>query len=142
MLEFSRQADYAVRAVIELSHYPRGTLLHSEEIANRQDVPAKYFPTVIRNLVRAGIIKTYRGSHGGVSLAEDPEGISLRDVIEAVDGPLLLNRCDLQPGDCRTGDGEQCALHDFWARMAGDILDVLEHTNFADLADDEIELGF
>jgi Rrf2 family protein len=141
VLEFSRQADYAVRAVLELSHFPQGTLMHSIEIAERQDVPAKYFPTVIRNLVRAGIINTYRGSRGGVSLAEAPHEITLRDVIEAVDGPINLNRCGLQSDGCRDGVDEHCTMHDFWERMALNILEVLENTSFADLANNELDMG-
>lgn len=139
MLEFSRQADYAVRIVIELSHVPQGTLMHSSVIAARRDIPVKYLPTVVRNLVRAGIIETFRGSKGGVALAEPPQSITLRDVIEAVDGPLLLNRCQLRPGDCRDNDEESCALHDFWEHMAWDILGVLDNKNFSDLMASELE---
>jgi Rrf2 family protein len=134
MFEFSRQADYAVRAVIELSLAPRGILIQSVDISERRDIPVKYLSTVIRNLVRAGIINTYRGSRGGIMLAEAPESITLRDVIEAVDGPLLLNRCLIQPGDCRLDDQHTCRLHEFWDSMAQNILEELEGTDFAQLS--------
>lgn len=137
-MEFSRQADYAVRAVLELSHLPQGGLLHSSEIAKKQDIPDKYLPTIIRTLVRAGLIRTFRGSHGGVSLASPPEEITLRDVVEAVDGPMLLNRCQLQPGECRTGSEDTCKLHDFWIKLADDVQQQMGAITFTQLADAEL----
>lgn len=137
-MEFSRQADYAVRAVLELSHVPEGGLLNSSEIAKKQGIPEKYLPTIIRTLVRAGLIRTFRGSNGGVTLAASPISISLLDVVVAVDGPLLLNRCQLQPGECRIDRGDTCSMHDFWSDLSGDIQDQMGATNFAELAEDEL----
>ncbi len=139
-MEFSRQADYAVRAVLELSQKPRGGLVHSSEIAKKQEIPSKYLPTIIRTLARAGLIRTFRGSNGGVSLAVPPDDISLRDVVEAVDGPLLLNRCQLQPGECRGLDDETCTLHDFWMAMARDVQEQMAAVSFAEMADAELEM--
>lgn len=137
-MEFSRQADYAVRAVLELSHQPAGGLLHSSEIANKQDIPEKYLPTIIRTLVRAGLIRTFRGSHGGVSLASPAAEITLREVVEAVDGPLIFNRCQLQPGGCHIDTGDTCMLHDFWLGLADDVQRQMAATNFEQLADAEL----
>ena len=133
-MEFSRQADYAVRTIVELSHRPEGELLHSSEIALNRDIPEKYLPTIIRTLARAGIIRTFRGSNGGVCLNNPPEDITLRDVVEAIDGPLLMNRCQLQPGECRRDNGDKCNIHDFWENMAEDILKELEEVDFSELA--------
>lgn len=133
-MEFSRQADYAVRAIVELSHRPEGELLHSSEIACNQDIPERYLPTIIRTLARAGIIRTLRGSHGGVSLTNPPADITLREVVEAIDGPLLMNRCQLQPGECRRDNGDKCDIHVFWENLAQDILNELEGVDFSELA--------
>lgn len=134
-MEISRQADYAIRAIIDLAILPHGTLTQTREIAVRQDIPGKYLPTIVRTLARSGLLRTLRGSHGGVSLARPAPDITLRDVVEAIDGPLLLNRCLIRPGECG-GDGRDnlCSLHRFWERLVEDIQADLEAVNFGDLA--------
>lgn len=134
-MEISRQADYAIRAIMDLAVMPHGTLVQTREIASRQNIPEKYLPTIVRTLARAGLLRTLRGSHGGVSLARPAMEITLRDVVEAIDGPVLLNRCMIRPGECG-GDGHEtlCALHEFWERLVQDIHDDLDAVNFGDLA--------
>jgi Rrf2 family protein len=140
-MEISRQADYAVRAIMELSRHGEGERLQSSDIAARGGIPEKHITTIIRSLARGGIIRTYRGSRGGVTLASPPGEITLRSVVEAIDGPLLLNRCRLQPGSCAGGNGERCAVHDYWERMTDDILDELESVSFAQLAEADLVDG-
>lgn len=139
-MEISRQADYAIRTIIDLAILPHGTLTQTREIAVRQDIPEKYLPTIVRTLARSGLLRTLRGSHGGVSLARPAPDITLRDVVEAIDGPLLLNRCLIRPGECG-GDGRDnlCSLHRFWERLVEDIQADLEAINFGDLAAGNVE---
>ena len=134
-MELSRQADYAVRTVIELAKAPAGSLLHTGDIANRQNIPEKYLPSIVRTLARAGLLRTMRGSQGGISLAQRPEEITLLDVVEAIDGQMLLNRCLIRPGECARG-GNLCKLHDFWKLMTAEIEERLAGVNFLELAAD------
>lgn len=119
-MEISRQADYAVRAVRELAKAGPGALIQTQTIAANQQIPAKYLPTIIRTLARAGLLRTLRGSQGGVSLARQPHAISLLEVVEAIDGPVLLNRCKIRPGECRP-KSSPCLLHHFWESLAVEI---------------------
>ena len=129
-MEISRQADYAVRAILDLAHFPSGELTQTREIARRQEIPEKYLPTIVRTLARAGLLRTLRGSHGGISLARTPEQITLRQVVEAIDGPVLLNRCLIRPGECAvTGDG-LCSLHRFRTQMVDEITAKMDAINF------------
>jgi Rrf2 family protein len=118
-MELSRQADYAVRTVMELAQSPPGTLLQTREIARRQDIPERYLPTIVRTLARSGLLRTLRGSKGGVSLARPSNSINLLDVVEAIDGPVLLNRCRIRPGECSRD--VPCRLHGFWERLVEEI---------------------
>lgn len=133
-MEISRQADYAIRAILDLARIPAGELTQTREIANRQEIPEKYLPTIVRTLARAGLIRTLRGSHGGVSLSRAANEITLRDVVEAIDGPILLNRCHIMPGECSVGDSGFCSLHDFWEMMVKEIRFKMDQINFGDLA--------
>jgi len=138
-MELSRQADYAVRTVIELAQAPPGTLLQTREIARRQEIPEKYLPTIVRTLARAGLLRTLKGSQGGVSLARSPEDINLLDVVEAVEGPVLLNRCLIRPGECSNNDGEKpCLLHHFWQKMVKEIEKEMRSINFRELAENTL----
>ena len=133
-MEISRQADYAIRAILDLSGMPSGELTQTRDIARRQEIPEKYLPTIVRTLARAGLLRTLRGSHGGVTLARPPKEITLRQVVEAVDGPVLLNRCLLRPGECTVGDSGYCSMHFFWENMVKEIEERLDAINFGDLA--------
>lgn len=135
-MEISRQADYAIRTIMDLATLPHGALVQTREVAARQEIPEKYLPTIVRTLARSGLLRTLRGSHGGISLARDASRITLRDVVEAIDGPVLLNRCLIRPGECcgNGGDSEVCALHGFWEKLVEDIHNDMDEVNFADLA--------
>ncbi|MBI5870516.1 MAG: Rrf2 family transcriptional regulator [Actinobacteria bacterium] len=133
-MEISRQADYAIRAILDLARIPEGELTQTREIAHRQEIPEKYLPTIVRTLARSGLIRTLRGSHGGISLARPPEEITLRDVVEAIDGPILLNRCQIRPGECSVGDSGVCSLHEFWKKMVDEIRTKMDQVNFRDLS--------
>ncbi|MBE0428477.1 MAG: Rrf2 family transcriptional regulator [Thermoleophilia bacterium] len=139
-MEISRQADYAIRTVMALAENGDGELSQTREIARRQNMPEKYLPTIVRTLARAGLLRTIRGSRGGIALAMPPGDISIRMVVEAIDGPLLLNRCLVRPGECGNGRGEVCSLHVFWEKMVDDIHRDMDSVNFADLRSDVIRL--
>lgn len=96
-MRLSRNAHYAIRTVIDLALRERG---RSAEVARRQGIPQAYMARIVHGLSKAGIVRTHRGTHGGVQLAKPPAAVTLRDVIEAAEGPLALNLCVVW-GDCR-----------------------------------------
>ena len=71
-MKLSTQADYAVRAVYELSCRQPGTVLHTCDIAERQRIPSARLAKVVQDLARAGLVRTQRGQQGGVMLARPP----------------------------------------------------------------------
>jgi Rrf2 family protein len=112
-VKLSSQVDYAVRTVYDLACREPGAVVQTREIADSQRLTEGYLAKVIQNLARAGLLHTVRGSQGGVSLARPAAQISVREVFEAVDGPLELHRCRHQPDPC--GD-VACGTHGFWER--------------------------
>ncbi len=132
-MELSRQADYAVRTMVELAKASPGRYFHTEDIARGQNIPENYLPSIIRALARAGLIRTMRGSQGGVSLSRLPSQINLLEVVEAVEGQILLNRCLIRPGEC-FNEGQACRLHQFWHKMTADLEERLRSVNFQELA--------
>lgn len=100
MLEITRQADYALRAVVEIARCPEGERIATATVAERQHIPLPFLAKIISQLVVRGILEATRGASGGVRLARDPDSISMCDVIEAIDGPVLINACARDPHNC------------------------------------------
>ena len=100
-MQITRQADYAVRAVYHLSQLEPGERAATSQIAEEQQIPPSFLAKIVSQLSIAGLLQTSRGARGGVSLAKSPEEISLLEVVEAIDGPILLNVCV-------TGNGKSC----------------------------------
>jgi Rrf2 family protein len=100
MLEVTRQADYALRAVTEIARLPEGERIATATIATQQNIPLPFLAKIVSQLVVRGILETVRGASGGVSLARSAQTISMREIIEAIDGPISLNRCTRDPSVC------------------------------------------
>ena len=131
-MRLSTQADYAVRAVYELSCRQPGTVLHTCDIAERQRIPSARLAKVVQGLARAGLVRTQRGQQGGVMLARPSADITVRDVYEAVEGPILLCRCRQRVERC--GD-DVCDTHAFWHGVETLLSEELQSMTFAALAD-------
>lgn len=131
-MHLTRQSDYGVRAVLHLASIPYGDVIQTREIAAREDIPAKYLPSIIRTLARAGLIRTMRGNQGGVTLARPPEEITLREVIEAIEGPIVLVQCMKGSSNCIHQDN--CPFLPVCEDIQQMMVDQLEGTTFADLA--------
>lgn len=127
-MRLSRNAHYAIRTVLDLSRRQRG---RSAEIAERQGIPPAYMAKIVQGLSRAGIVRTYRGAHGGVLLAKPAGGVTLRDVIEATEGPTAINLCAVW-GDCPCV--QPCPVRAALARVQQVLERELEALTIADLA--------
>ena len=132
-MEISRRTDYGVRVIIDLATLPHNGRASTHEIADRQKIPAPFLAKIISQLSLSGLVTTYRGSGGGVSLARPASEISLLHVIEALDGPIQLNRCTIEPGACPRD--EHCPVHHVWAKAQTDLTDLLGCTTFDKLAE-------
>lgn len=135
-MQLTRQADYAIRALLHLSAVEPGNVVQTREIASSEGIPEKYLPTIMRTLARAGLVRTLRGNQGGVLLARGPEDINLLEVIEAIEEPIMLNRCLREEGECSRESF--CPVHPVWDRIQQTLIDRLESTSFADLASEKI----
>lgn len=125
-MNITRQADYAIRVVLDLSLAAPGTLLQAREVAARQEVPLSFLKKIIQALTKQGLVRTVRGNQGGIALMRPPSQITLRHVLEAVDGPVMLNKCLLRSGAC--GRDAYCRVHHVWQDAQDALLEKLEVT--------------
>jgi Rrf2 family protein len=132
VMKLSTQADYAVRAVFELASREPGSVVHTDEIAGAQRIPMARLAKVVQDLARAGLVRTMRGRQGGVVLARTAGDITVRDVYEAMEGPILMCRCRQRAEPC----GERaCDTHAFWQGVETLLNEELETMTFAAMAD-------
>ena len=133
-MQISRRADYGVRVILDLATNCRQERASTHEIAARQNIPSPFLAKIISQLALAGLITTYRGAGGGVSLSRPSSEISLLNVIEALEGPIALNRCVTDPEGCPQND--RCPVHNVWIRAQAELIALLAATTFDQLARD------
>jgi Rrf2 family protein len=114
-MRLTRHADYAVRVMLDLASHPEDAVVPRSRISERQDLPPAYLAKIVQALARAGLVRTRAGAGGGISLNVAPHDVTLRRVIEAVEGPIQLNRCVVRPGACPRD--RYCPVHPVWLRI-------------------------
>lgn len=138
MLQLTRDGEYAVRAVLYLASQPEGRISLVNEISEAQDVPRSYLSKIMQHLTKSGLIRSRRGAKGGFSLARPAEEITLRETIEAIEGPINLNVCLIKKGECSRD--EVCPVHPIWKEAQRKLFEILDSKTMADLVKDAEEL--
>jgi Rrf2 family protein len=131
-MEITQQADYAVRAVLELALQPSGVRLSCETIARRHTIPLAFLTKICARLVTEGILQSQRGVKGGVQLARPADEINLLQVVEAIDGPITFNRCNRKPSECARA--RTCPVHSVWGELCREFRARLASYTFAAIA--------
>jgi Rrf2 family protein len=93
----TREADYAIRCVLEVARHGR---VSAAQVARTRSISRTFLGKIVQTLAKAGIVSTRRGVGGGISLAVAPEDVTLLQIIEAIEGPLVLNECLLPQPEC------------------------------------------
>ena len=128
-MQITRQADYAIRAVYYVSKQGTNQRTATRKIAQEQRIPGSFLAKIISQLSIAGVLHTERGAHGGVMLAKTADAITLLEVVEAIDGPIMLNECVDDEDSCHFG--ADCPLRATWCDAQDDLVKRLGATNFA-----------
>jgi Rrf2 family protein len=138
-MQITRQADYAVRAIYYLSALEPGKRAATSTIAKEQNIPPSFLAKIISQLSVAGLLHTSRGARGGVSLARDPHDITMLDVVEAIDGPIMLNECVEDTHGCKFD--QECPMRIMWCEIQDDLVARLGGTTFAEFVEKKKSQG-
>jgi Rrf2 family protein len=111
-MQITRQADYAIRTILYISRLAPDQRASTRLIAQEQSIPPMFLAKIVSQLSVAGLLQTARGAHGGVMLAKPASHINLLEVVEAIDGPILLNECVVDEHACKLAD--DCPLQTVW----------------------------
>jgi Rrf2 family protein len=132
LIGIGKQADYAARIVLHLSTLEEGARVTAGEIAGKRLIPPAFIRRIVSRLSAAGLLTTVRGNRGGVMLARPPAEISLREVIEAMEGTIALNSCLVEGGECPLAD--LCPVQSSWYAATKNLSDYLHTIRFDALA--------
>jgi Rrf2 family protein len=131
-VRISAKADYAVRAGIELAAASPGTPVKAETIARSQKIPREFLENILRDLRRAGLVRSMRGAEGGSMLARPGSEIRVAEVLRAVEGPLAAVR-GIRPESLEY-EGSAESLVDVWIALRASLRSVLDAVTLADIA--------
>lgn len=133
MLRISKEADYGTRILQDMAERPDNERATTLEIADRQGVPRSLAPRVVQQLSKAGLVDSRPGRTGGLELTKPAHAITLKEIVEAFHGPIMVNFCLEGPGTCPRD--AICPAHEVWTRIQVTIVKELEATTLASLAD-------
>ncbi len=121
----------AIRTVLYLALEGQDRRISGLEICRTQEITPGFLIKVTRPLVRRGILAATRGAGGGFSLARPPERITLLEIVETIQGPLVFNDCLLGPGACPRD--MNCPVHPVWKQIRTNTENILAGWSLSDL---------
>lgn len=132
-MQLNQATDYAFRSVLHLAALPEGSVVSTRSLASREVIPLRFLLKIMPSLVRAGLVKSYRGAEGGVGLARTPAEISLWDIIVAMEGPVAIHRCLAEREACSKNCSEECPVHAALGKLQAELIKGLKSATMASL---------
>lgn len=131
---YSAGCEYAIRALSRLAQRaPNGAFCLLRDIVEKDELPEHFVGKLLQQLVRADLLISAKGRGGGFALRGLPGEITLRQIVEAIDGKDRVHRCILGLTECN--EHQACPQHDLWAPIRRQIEDSMDKTTLADLAE-------
>lgn len=127
-MQINLETDYAVRIVDCLARVE--TRLDAGEIAARTGVTTGFSLKILRKLAEAGLVRSFRGAKGGYILAREPGEITLKQVIEAIGGPIILAKCQSEGYVCDRPDDAPCSYRKIFLELSREISQRLDEVTF------------
>ena len=131
MLRIGKLTDYAT-VILAILAADRSRLLNAGTLSERTHIAAPTVAKLLKQMHRAGLVNSTRGTHGGYQLARDPEHISAAAILDALEGPIALTECSVGSGQC--GIEHTCSVGRTWQRLSVAIRRSLSEISLAQLA--------
>ena len=138
MLRINRQTDYAVRVVLALAKRGEQARLSSTEIQQEMLIPKAFMTRIVAQLSREGLINTFPGRDGGLMLPRPASQITLKDVVEAFEGPILLSACLQVKGGDDCPFQVNCPVRPKWGRVQVAMMREMASITFEDLVKESL----
>ncbi len=127
---FSKKCEIGLQAVLYLSTKEEGKLFNSLQVSEKVKQPKEFVSKVLQILTSSGIVGSKKGKKGGFFLAKSAEDIRLIEIVEAIDGMEVFEKCVLGFPEC--GDTHPCPVHDTWGKIRDEAHNMLMNETLAD----------
>jgi len=131
MLRISKMTDYAIMVMVEI-HASRGEVLSAVALTERSSLELPTVSKVLKSLVKANLVESFRGASGGYSIAREASEISVAEIIAAIEGPIAMTECSVEEGLC--AQEAVCSLRGNWQRISVAIAKAMAGVSLAEMA--------
>ncbi len=132
-MRITQEGDYALRVMLFLYKYGENRRVEAKAISVHENIPQRFLLKLLRKMTVAGIVKSYMGYGGGYAVEKSPEEITVRSVIEAIEGPICINKCLEDQTLCNLGRADSCEIHAALSSVQENLVAELEKLTFAKL---------
>ncbi len=143
-MRITQEADYALRMMCLLAKQSAAgkQTIGAAALADAVAVPTRFGLKILHKLSEAALVKTSRGIAGGYSLAVSPAELTVRQIIEAIDGCIEINRCLSETHICQNNpDKDACRLHHVFETLNSQLTERLDRVTVAMVVDEHMGLG-
>ncbi len=131
-MRITQESDYALRIITAMALH--GDIIDAGTISEHTSVTQRFALKILHKLVKGEIISSYKGAKGGYKLAKSPDTITLKSVIELIDGPIAIAKCVDSAEQCSLNcDKAACAYHHIFDSISIDIAKRLENITISDV---------
>lgn len=130
-MQFTKAEAYGLHGIVFLAEQPDGKVTPLSEVSQAQDVPEKFLAKIFQGLTKAGIVRSHRGVKGGFVMARPADKVTIKEVLEAIQGPYYVAKCLAGEEECEKAEG--CSIRKLMEMTQERILDLFEHHTVADL---------
>jgi Rrf2 family protein len=136
----SKSCDYGLRASIYIALQKDSNFISIKEISEKLEISFHFLTKILQKLTNKNLMKSYRGPNGGVALSKPADTISLEEIIVAIDGNNLFEKCLLGLKSCE--EKKACPIHEKWKEIRDDVQDLFKKTTLAELAEQISHKGY
>ena len=131
-MRLGRESEYGLNGLVTLAQEGDGAVMTLDAIAKRHGLPRSFLAKIFVKFVQHGLVKSFRGAVRGYALARSSGEITLREILETIEGPDLFERCLFCNRRC--GDVDPCPLHEGWKAIKSRLVELAEGTTLETLA--------
>jgi len=135
-MKISTRGRYAVRGMVDLACNTKNSPVSIREIAERQGISMDYMEQLFHKLMKAGLLKSFRGLKGGYQLSRPADQISIKEILEVVEGPISLVNCEEVKGVKKCPRIQECHTHGLWDKLSEIISDYMGKKTLKDICND------
>ncbi len=138
-MRITLESDYALRIISVLAEC--GTVVDANTLAEKTSVTQRFALKILHKLVQGNIVSSYKGVNGGYKLKADPSLITLKSVIELIDGPIAIARCLESSETCSmNSDKTACIYHHIFDKISLELAAKLQNITIEDVLTKRIKI--